>query len=83
MDCKGNPNIDNSYFLTEEGRVQSRWLQTNNLQRQLLLQLACLWRGTPGLTLFTAYWGRIEARPLGCCFSHFIQITLGSGKCTF
>lgn len=83
MDCKGNPTIDNSYFLTEEGRVQRRWLQPNHLQRQLLLHLACLWRGTSGSTLFTAYWGRIEALPPGCSFSHFIQITLGSEKCRF
>lgn len=53
MDCRGNPTIDNSYFLTEEGGVQRRWLQPNHLQRQLLLHLACLYRGTPGSTLFT------------------------------
>lgn len=36
MDCEGCPTLDNSYFITEEGGVERRWSQTNNLRRQIL-----------------------------------------------
>lgn len=70
-------------FSLKKGEYRGDGYKPNNLQGQLPLHVACLSRGTPRLTLFTAYWGRIEARPPGCSFSHFIHSTLGSGKCRF
>lgn len=50
-DGEGCPTLDNSYFIMEEGRVERRWLQTNDLRRQILLHPARSVEGEPNVNI--------------------------------